>query len=164
VDIPPEDREIGYVFQNSAVFPHLSIRENIAFGLRTRHEKADLIGSRVNGLLAKMGLVDLADVKAQDLSGGQKQRVALARALAIRPQLLLLDEPFTALDAGSILAVRDLARTVVSEMKIPCIVVTHRAGDIDGLGDAACILSDGKKTWEGLPQDLPRAITNCPCP
>lgn len=163
-DLPPEDRCVGYVFQNSAVFPHLTVRENIAFGLRARHEKADVIESRVASLLGKMGIRDLSRVKAKDLSGGQKQRVALARAIAIRPKILMLDEPFTALDVDSTNAVRDLTRAVVTEMMIPCIMVTHRVEDIRDLGNKACILSCGKKVWEGSSRDLPGHFPGCKCP
>jgi ABC-type sulfate/molybdate transport systems ATPase subunit len=154
-NLPPENRCIGYVFQNSAVFPHLTVWENIAFGLRARHEKPDIIESRVSSLLEKMDLHDLSAVKAQNLSGGQKQRVALARAIAIRPALLMLDEPFTALDTESIRAVRELTRALITEMKIPCLIVTHRAGDICDLWDKSCVFSRGKKEWEGSPGTCP---------
>lgn len=163
-NLPPEDRRIGYVFQNSAVFPHLTVRENIAFGLRARKEKTDVIESRVVSLLEKMDIRDLSSVKAKNLSGGQKQRVALARAIAIRPALLMLDEPFTALDTNSIRAVRDLTRAVISEMQIPCLLVTHRAGDILEIGDRACVLSRGRKEWEGSPRDIPESVPACQCP
>jgi len=163
-DIPPEERRIGYVFQNAAVFPHLTVRENIAFGLRARHEKRDIIESRVASLMGTMDIRDLSGVKAKDLSGGQKQRVALARAIAIRPALLMLDEPFTALDADSIRAVRDLTREVVTDMEIPCLLVTHRASDILDIGDKSCVLSCGKKAWEGLPGDMPGHFPVCECP
>ena len=163
-DLPPEDRRIGYVFQNSAVFPHLTVRENIAFGLRACHEKPGIIESRISSLLGKMDLGNLSGVRARDLSGGQKQRVALARAIAIRPALLMLDEPFTGLDAGSIQAVRDLTRAVVAEMQIPCLLVTHRVGDVHDLGDKTCVFSSGKKAWEGNSRDLPGHFPVCKCP
>jgi len=163
-NLPPEDRRIGYVFQNSAVFPHLTVHENVAFGLRARKEKPDVINSRVVSLLEKMDLHDLSPVKAKNLSGGQKQRVALARAIAIQPSLLMLDEPFTALDIDSIRAVRDLTRAVITEMQIPCLLVTHRVGDILEIGDKACVLSHGKKEWEGSPRDMPGTFPACQCP
>ena len=163
-DLPPEDRRIGYVFQNSAVFPHMTVRENIAFGLRARRELPDVIESRVSSLLKKMDLCDLSSVKAKNLSGGQKQRVALARAIAIRPALLMLDEPFTALDVGSVEVVRDLTRAVISEMQIPCLLVTHRVGDIIEIGDNSCVLSRGKKVWDGHPRDMPECFPVCTCP
>lgn len=164
MNLPPEDRQTGYVFQNSAVFPHLTAWENIAFGLRARHETRDLIESRVATLLEKMDIRNLSEVKARGLSGGQKQRVALARAIAVQPKILMLDEPFTALDADSIRAVRELTRAVVTEMQIPCILVTHRVGDILEIGDKSCVLSCGKKEWEGHPRDMPEHFPVCQCP
>jgi molybdate transport system ATP-binding protein len=155
VDVPVEDRRIGYVFQNSAVFPHLSVRDNIAFGLRARHKPPAFIKEHVGYWLKVMNIEDLADVKAGNLSGGQKQRVALARALAIEPALLMLDEPFTALDTENIRLTKELTRTFVNEMKIPCLVVTHRMSDCRDVGDKMCLICQGKKDWEGRPEDLP---------
>ncbi len=161
VDVPVENRRIGYVFQNSAVFPHLSVRENIAFGLRARRKPAVFIQERVDRWLRVMHIEDLADVKAGNLSGGQKQRVALARALATEPALLMLDEPFTALDAENIRLVKELTRTFVTEMKIPCLVVTHRINDSRDVGDRVYVLCQGKKEWEGRPEDTPVHMCRC---
>ena len=98
ISLPIEARRIGYVFQNTAVFPHLSVRENIAYGLRAHSAPLQEIDEQVSDLVQAMGLEDLAEVTASRLSGGQKQRVALARAIAIRPTLLMMDEPFSSLD------------------------------------------------------------------
>jgi molybdate transport system ATP-binding protein len=155
VDVPAENRCIGYVFQNSAVFPHISVRDNIAFGLRARHKPPVLIKERVRHWLKVMNIEDLADVRAGNLSGGQKQRVALARALAIEPTLLMLDEPFTALDSDTTRLVKELTRTFVTEMVIPCVVVTHRITDSRDVGDRVCVLCEGKMAWEGKPEDVP---------
>jgi molybdate transport system ATP-binding protein len=155
VDVPVEDRRIGYVFQKSAVFPHLTVRDNIAFGLRARHKSAIFIEERVRHWLSAMNIKDLADVRAGNLSGGQKQRVALARALATDPALLMLDEPFTALDADSIRIVKELTREFVTEMAIPCLVVTHRITDSRDIGDRVCSISRGKMEWDGKLEDLP---------
>jgi len=162
-DLAIEDRRIGYVFQNAAVFPHLTVQENIAFGLRARGTGTEKIRTRVGELLDATHIRDLALVKAGNLSGGQKQRVALARALAIRPALLMLDEPFTALDAESTRDIKNLIRTFVTEMQVPCIVVTHRQTDSIDIGDRACVLCLGKKEWEGIPRDMPEACLSCPC-
>ena len=158
VDVLAENRRIGYVFQNSAAFPHLSVRDNIAFGLYARRQPPDLIKERVGYWLKAMNIEDLAEVKAGNLSGGQKQRVALARALAIEPVLLMMDEPFTALDAENIRHVKELTRTFVTRMKIPCLVVTHRVIDCRDIGDKVCVVCQGKSVWEGKPDDLPACL------
>jgi molybdate transport system ATP-binding protein len=158
VAVPIENRHIGYVFQNSMVFPHLSVRDNIAFGLRAMHKPPVFIRDSVGHWMSAMDIEDLADVKAGNLSGGQKQRVALARALAIEPALLMLDEPFTALDAENIRLVKELMRTFVTKMAIPCLVVTHRTIDSRDVGDKVCVICHGKKEWEGKPGDLPECM------
>ena len=155
VDVPVENRRIGYVFQNSAVFPHISVRDNIAFGLKARHSPPVFIQEQVEHWLTVMNIRDLADVRAGNLSGGQKQRVALARAFAIEPALLMLDEPFTALDGDTTLLVKELIRSFVTGRKIPCLVVTHRIADSREVGDRVCVICQGKKAWEGHPQDVP---------
>lgn len=161
--IPVEKRCIGYVFQNAAVFPHLSVSENIAYGLRARGLPRPEIAERVGQLIGMMHLADLAEVKAASLSGGQKQRTALARAIAIRPALLMMDEPFSSLDVESTQAVKELTRDVVKKLQIPCIVVTHRVADSHEIGDRAIILCSGKKEWEGIPRDMPKDCTVCRC-
>jgi molybdate transport system ATP-binding protein len=158
VDILAEKRRIGYVFQNSAVFPHLSVRDNIAFGLRAQHKPRDVIDEHIGYWLTAMNIEDLAGVKAVNLSGGQKQRVALARALAIEPALLMLDEPFTALDAENIRLTKELTRTYVYKMGIPCLLVTHRMSDCRDVGDKVCVICQGKLEWEGKPEDLPACL------
>ena len=155
MNVLAENRRIGYVFQNSAVFPHLSVQDNIAFGLRARHKNPVFIRERVRHWLKTMNIEDLAEVRAGNLSGGQKQRVALARALATEPALLMLDEPFTALDAENIRLVKDLTRAFVTEMAISCLVVTHRVSDCRDVGDRVCVICKGKKEWEGKPENLP---------
>ena len=160
---PAENRRIGYVLQNSAVFPHMTVRDNVAFGLRARHIQRPVISERIAYWMEQMHIADLTGVRAGNLSGGQKQRVALARALAIEPGLLMLDEPFTALDADSTQTVKDLTRRVVKDMQIPCIVVTHRFSDSTDIGDRACVICQGKKEWEGIPGEMPEICTVCHC-
>jgi molybdate transport system ATP-binding protein len=159
LDVPVENRRIGYVFQNSVVFPHLSVRDNIAFGLRAMHKPSIFVKERVGHWMNVMDIGNLADLKAGKLSGGQKQRVALARALATEPALLMLDEPFTALDTENIRLVKELTRTFVTEMAIPCLIVTHRITDSRDVGDKVCIISRGEKEWEGRTADVP----GCTC-
>jgi ABC-type sulfate/molybdate transport systems ATPase subunit len=155
INLPVEDRHIGYVLQNIAAFPHLSVAENIAYGMKVQHIQKDLIIQRVNHWMELMDVQELAGVRAGNLSGGQKQRVALARALAIEPGLLMLDEPFTALDASSMDSVKHMVKDFVAERRIPCIVVTHRVEDAHDMGDRICILSQGTNIWEGKSRDLP---------
>ncbi len=162
-DVPTEDRRIGYVLQNPAVFPRMTVRENVAFGLRARHLPRPVISGRVAYWMEQVHIADLAGVRAGNLSGGQKQRVALARALAIEPGLLMLDEPFAALDTESTQTVKDLTRRFVREMQIPCIVVTHRVADSAEIGDRAVVICRGKKEWEGIPGEMPELCSVCHC-
>jgi len=163
IHVPIEDRRIGYVFQNAAVFPHLSVSENIAYGLRARGLPRAEVAECVGNLIRRMNLDELSTVKASRLSGGQKQRVALARAIAIHPSLLMMDEPFSSLDLESTRAVKQLTRTVVDEMQIPCIIVTHRVADCHEVGDNVLVISSGKKEWGGSPCDMPGNCTVCRC-
>ncbi|MGA2913462.1 MAG: ATP-binding cassette domain-containing protein [Methanoregula sp.] len=153
--VPVESRQIGYVLQNSAVFPHLSVSENIAYGMKARHLQKNLIAEHVDRWMGLMDIQNLKNVNAANLSGGQKQRVALARALAIEPELLMLDEPFTALDTQSSVSVKDAIRRCVAELQIPCLTVTHRVADAHDMGNRMCLLSQGTNIWEGKPGELP---------
>ena len=148
-DVPVEHRQIGYVFQRSAVFPHLTVAENIAFGLHARHRDPAFIGRQVSRWLDRMNILNLAGVKAGRLSGGQKQRVAIARALATEPALLMLDEPFSGLDTESRRSVKDVVRQCVAELGIPCIFVTHRKEDARATGDRICHIEHGRIIREG---------------
>ena len=164
IDVSVEDRRIGYVFQNCAVFPHLTVRDNVRYGLKALHENPKETDRLVQYWMDRMRISDIAHVTAGHLSGGQKQRVALARAFAIRPSLLMLDEPFTALDAGSMETAKDLIRSNVHDLNIPCILVTHRPVDARDMSRTAILLSQGKISWTGNPEDLPDNMKNCTCP
>ncbi len=155
IEIPPERRGIGYVSQKAAVFPHLSVRDNLAYGLRARHACDEHVCSQVDMWLDILGIRDLRDVRASQLSGGQQQKVALARALAISPGLLLLDEPFTALDAKSISELMGHIRSTVNELNIPSILVTHRFSDAALIGDRVCLIKNGRVVSEYMAGDLP---------
>jgi molybdate transport system ATP-binding protein len=148
-DVPVEHRQIGYVFQRSAVFPHMTVAENIAFGLHARHRDPAFINKQVSRWLDRMSIQDLAGVRAASLSGGQKQRVALARALATEPSLLMLDEPFSGLDTESRQSVKDVIRQCVADLSIPCIFVTHRKEDAKATGDRICHIERGRIVREG---------------
>jgi ABC-type sulfate/molybdate transport systems ATPase subunit len=143
-NVPPEARGIGYVFQSYALFPHMSVYDNVAFGLRTRRMAAGEIKILVKEHLETTGLWEIRKAKAADVSGGQKQRVALARALIIEPRLLLLDEPLSALDVRKQAAMRKELRETIRARAVPCIIVTHDLRDVACMGDQACLLEQGK--------------------
>jgi ABC-type sulfate/molybdate transport systems ATPase subunit len=160
IDLPPEVRGIGYVFQSYALFPHLSVFDNVAFGLRTRKMPAAEIDLRVKDHLQHAGLWEIRRAKAADVSGGQKQRVALARALIIEPKLLLLDEPLSALDVRRQAAMREELRQTIRACGVPCIIVTHDLRDVVCMGDYACILERGHVALQGKAEDVVRWETD----
>lgn len=134
IDRPPEHRQIGYLFQGYALFPHLTVYENVAYAQK----------QSANHLLERFGMAHLARAYPGHLSGGERQRTALVRALASEPQVLLLDEPFAALDAQTRRSVRSEFLAVLRELQLPCIVVTHDFEDAAGLADRVATISDGK--------------------
>jgi molybdate transport system ATP-binding protein len=144
VELPPEERSVGFVFQDYALFPHLSVRRNIEFG---RH-------ARVDGLLERFGLARLADAKPRELSGGERQRVALARALATDPAVLLLDEPLSALDAHTRDEVRGELHAFLREAAKPTIMVTHDFEDAATLAGRVGVLVEGRLRQMGPPAEL----------
>lgn len=154
IDLPPEARGVGYVFQSYALFPHMSVYDNVAFGLRARKMLAQDIDRRVEKHLKEAGLWEIRRAKAADVSGGQKQRVALARALIIEPKLLLLDEPLSALDVRRQVAMRAELRETIRACGVPCIIVTHDLRDVVSLGDNACLLERGRVAMRGRAEDV----------
>jgi molybdate transport system ATP-binding protein len=150
--IPAEERQIGYVFQNAAIFPHLSVRENIAYGLRARGMDRMTVERQVTRLIDRLNLGHLDACRADRLSGGQRQMVALARAMAIEPDLLLLDEPFRALDESARSAVRSCINDVVESLQIPCILVTHNLSDLNGKNSRICTVENGKVQMDTVPE------------
>jgi molybdenum ABC transporter ATP-binding protein len=151
IDVPPEERRCGYVFQEYALFPHLSAWQNVAYPLRgPRRERRE----RAQELLERFGLGELADARPRTLSGGERQRVALARTLAREPGVLLLDEPLSALDARTRAdAARELA-TVLREVDAPALLVTHDFTEAAQLGDRVGVMDAGRIVQEGTPSDL----------
>jgi len=138
---PPEKRKVGYVPQDYKLFPHLTVEENIAFGLRNRAFSADW----VKELMELVGVSRISKKRCvKNLSGGEKQRVALARALAIRPKLLLLDEPLGAVDSVTNLKLRKEIKRIHDQTKATTIHVTHDFEEIVGLADKVAIMQDGR--------------------
>jgi len=142
IDVPPQRRRVGYVFQSLALFPHLSVAENIGFGLRdrSRHER----GNKVAEVVERLGLGGLEARRPSEISGGQRQRVALGRALAIDPALLLLDEPLSALDLPLRRALRDELRETLAALRMAAVVVTHDFTEAYRLGDRIVVYENGR--------------------
>ena len=144
VDLPPERRRVGLVFQEYALFPHLSVRQNVAFGGKARADE----------LLDRLGIAHLAAARPGALSGGERQRVALARALASDPGVLLLDEPLAALDAHTRGRVRAELREQLQALELPTVLVTHDYEDAAALADRVGVLSEGRIVQLGTPAEL----------
>ncbi|MDX6409158.1 MAG: molybdate transport system ATP-binding protein [Gaiellaceae bacterium] len=143
VDRRPEERSVGFVFQEYALFPHLTVEQNIAFG-----------GGRADGLLRRLRIEHLARIKPSQLSGGERQRVALARALARSPRVLLLDEPMAALDPHTRGKVRAELHDLLRELGLPALLVTHDFEDAAALADRVGVLVDGRLRQLGPPAEL----------
>ena len=152
--LPPYQRNIGMVFQNYALWPHMTVRENITYGLRLRKLTADQIERRLADGLAKVNLVGLDDRYPGQLSGGQQQRVALARALVLNPDILLLDEPLSNLDAKIRVHVRGEIRKLQKALGITTIYVTHDQEEALSLSDRVAVMRDGKILQVAAPRTL----------
>ncbi|GAB5469110.1 MAG: ABC transporter ATP-binding protein [Rhodospirillales bacterium] len=152
VDLPPEERSVGLVFQDFALFPHLNVAENVAFGLRGR--SAEERRRRSHELLAQVRLADYAKAYPHTLSGGQQQRIALARALAPAPRVMLLDEPFSGLDASLRREVRDETLHVLKQAGIACVMVTHDPEEAMFMADRIALMREGVVVQEGPPDRL----------
>ncbi len=148
--LAPERRGVGYVPQEGALFPHLSVQDNVGFAL-TRQERR---GKEVERLLEMVGLAPLAGRMPDELSGGEQQRVALARALARRPRALLLDEPFSSLDASLRSRVREEVHTLLREQGVTTVLVTHDQEEALSLADSVAVLRDGRIVQQGAPAQL----------
>ena len=150
INVPPPERRIGYLFQNYALLPHLSVRQNVAFGLGSwyRPRLSARENEQVQALLESFDLASLADSRPGTLSGGQQQRVALARALACQPQVLLLDEPFASLNPMLRQSLRKELAEVRRQWGIPAIMITHDVEDVLELADVAFVYSEGQVVQE----------------
>ncbi len=155
--VPPARRRFGMVFQHYALFPHLDVGENVAFGLKgrgTREEGRVGIARKVDEVLALVDLAGFARRKVQELSGGQQQRVALARALAPEPRVLLLDEPLSNLDPALRERTRRELRQVIDRVRITTVFVTHEQEEAFDLGDRVAVLHDGRLEQIGAADEL----------
>jgi len=141
--VPPQDRNIGVVFQEYALFPHLTVGANVAYGLRARRRSAADTAAKTERALAILEIAHLANHRVTALSGGQRQRVALARALAIEPAALLLDEPLSALDPATRERVRDELAALFSDIRVPALLVTHDDADRAAFGERSLHLARG---------------------
>ncbi len=156
VRTPPEHRRIGVVFQEYLLFPHLSALDNVAYGLRARGLRRAAARRAAAPWLERVGLADRAGLRPGQLSGGQSQRVALARALVLAPELLLLDEPLAALDAGTRLSLRTDLRRHLTSYGGPAVVVTHDPVEAMVLADRLVVLERGRVAQEGEPAEVAR--------
>lgn len=156
VDLPPDQRSVGYVFQDYLLFPHLTARENIAFGPRSRGASRRGAHDLADSWLARLDLAEYADRKPGQLSGGQAQRVALARALVTEPDLLCLDEPLAALDAGTRSSVRSLLRTHLADLRAAVVLVTHDPIDAMVLADRVVVVEEGRVVQVDDPATIAR--------
>jgi putative spermidine/putrescine transport system ATP-binding protein len=155
-EVPTYKREIGMMFQNYALFPHMSVADNIAYGLKTRHVPRQECRKRVGDVLALVKLAGMEDRRPRQLSGGQQQRVALARALVINPAVLLLDEPFSALDKNLRSAMQVELREIQRTLGLTTIFVTHDQSEALSLSDRMAVMSEGKIRQLGTPLDVYR--------
>ncbi|MGD0709418.1 MAG: ABC transporter ATP-binding protein [Anaerolineaceae bacterium] len=155
--VPPNRRGIGMVFQAYALFPNMTVRENIAFGLKMKKTPKPETEKRVNEVLEMVRLQDTAKRFPHQLSGGQQQRIALARALAVQPRVLLLDEPLSALDAEVRVALRGEIRRIQSELAITTVYVTHDQEEALSISDKVVVMNRGNIEQVGTPEEIYRS-------
>jgi sulfate transport system ATP-binding protein len=152
--LPPQKRNVGFVFQHYAAFKHMSVAKNVAFGLEIRKRDKREIKQRVDELLELVHLSQFADRKPNQLSGGQRQRMALARALAVEPTVLLLDEPFGALDAKVRKELREWLRRLHDEVEVTTVFVTHDQEEALEVADEIVVINEGRIEQVGTPDRL----------
>jgi putative spermidine/putrescine transport system ATP-binding protein len=153
-EVPPNRRNVGMVFQSYALFPNMTVADNIGFGLRVGHRPSGEIKQRVSEMLALIKMDLFSNRYPHQLSGGQQQRVALARALAVRPQVLLLDEPLSALDAKIRVSLRNEIRAIQRQLGITTIYVTHDQEEALSLSDRVVVMNEGRIEQVGTPFEI----------
>ena len=152
LNVPMEERGFNIVFQDYALFPNLNVKQNVTYGLR--NNKNIVTVEEVNGLINLLGLKDHLDKKIEQLSGGQKQRVALARTMVMRPKILLLDEPLSALDGVIKESIKDKIKEIAREYHLTTIIVTHDPEEALTLSDKVVIMNQGTIAQYGRPEDI----------
>ncbi|MBE9473168.1 MAG: ABC transporter ATP-binding protein, partial [Chloroflexi bacterium] len=153
-DLPPNKRPMAMVFQNYALFPHMSVFDNISYGLKVKRQPPDLIRESVEIVMQLMNLVGLGDRMPHQLSGGQQQRVALARALVMQPRVLLFDEPLSNLDAKLRVQMRVEIRRLQQRLGITTVYVTHDQAEAMSLSDRVVVIRDGQIEQVGTPSEI----------
>jgi sulfate/thiosulfate transport system ATP-binding protein len=153
-NVAPQKRGIGFVFQHYAAFKHMTVRDNVGFGLRIRKTPKAKVAARVDELLGIVGLAGLAERYPNQLSGGQRQRMALARALAVEPRVLLLDEPFGALDAKVRTELREWLRRLHDEVHVTTLLVTHDQEEAMSIADNIAVMDNARIEQVGAPREL----------
>ncbi len=153
-NLPPYRRNVGMVFQSYALWPHMTVRKNVAFGLEERRLPAGEIHQRVNEALDTVGLLELAERRPSQLSGGQQQRVALARTIVVRPRVLLLDEPLSNLDANLRIQMRHEIKALQRQLGLTTVFVTHDQEEANTMADRMAVLNDKVLQQVGSPIDL----------
>src|SRR6201987_4675408 len=154
IELPAEERGLGLVFQSYALWPHRTVFDNVAYGLKLRGVGSEEIRSRVDSALANLGLGHLGARFPHQLSGGQQQRVAIARALVYNPPVILMDEPLSNLDAKLREEARAWLRTLILEMQLSALVVTHDQGEALAMSDRILLLNNGVIEQQGTPQQM----------
>ena len=152
--LPPWKRNVGMVFQSYALWPHMTVRRNVAFGLEERKVPAREVATRVDAALEMVGLLDLAERRPAQLSGGQQQRIALARTIVVEPRVLLLDEPLSNLDANLRIQMRRELRELQQKLQLTTIFVTHDQEEANTTSDRMAVLNDGIIQQVGSPMEL----------
>ena len=159
IDVRPEHRRVGYVFQDALLFPHLDVKSNLTYGQRLRQPSERVIDEQ--HVVDLLGLAPLLSRRPRTLSGGEKQRVAIGRALLAQPRILLMDEPLASLDTPRKMEILDYIERLRDDLRIPIVYVSHSADEIARLADKVVLLADGKCVAVGSVDELlPRASTN----